>query len=84
MTNSIPPVPEKPGQANASPTPRNWPVWLIYLASMLGGIYLLNPGLGVFELLPDNLPLVGNLDEAGAMMLVWWGIQEYLKRRKSP
>ena len=26
--------------------------------------YLLNPGAGVFELLPDHLPLVGNLDEA--------------------
>jgi hypothetical protein len=27
-------------------------------------VYLVNPGLGVLELLPDNLPLVGNLDEA--------------------
>ena len=29
-------------------------------------IYLINPTLGVIELLPDNLPIIGNLDEAGA------------------
>lgn len=29
-------------------------------------IYIINPGAGVLELIPDNLPLVGNLDEAGA------------------
>lgn len=27
-------------------------------------VYILNPTAGVFELLPDNLPVVGNLDEA--------------------
>ncbi|MEX0777654.1 MAG: hypothetical protein WD042_18260 [Phycisphaeraceae bacterium] len=32
--------------------------------------YLLNPGWGIFELLPDNLPIIGNLDEAGAALLV--------------
>ncbi|MDH7487106.1 MAG: zinc ribbon domain-containing protein [Anaerolineae bacterium] len=26
-------------------------------------VYLINPGAGVLELLPDNLPVVGNLDE---------------------
>lgn len=29
-------------------------------------LYLLNPGMGIFELIPDSLPLVGNLDEAAA------------------
>ena len=29
-------------------------------------VYLANPTAGIFELLPDNLPVVGNLDEAGA------------------
>lgn len=29
-------------------------------------IYLINPTLGVIELLPDNLPIIGNLDEATA------------------
>lgn len=44
------------------------------LASVLGIavslLYLLNPGAGVFELLPDALPVVGNLDEAGATALL--------------
>jgi len=86
MSSYPPSEPPPPGGPGTSPTPssRGWPSWLIYLASTLGGVYLLNPGLGIFELLPDQLPLVGNLDEAGAMMLVWWGIQEYLKRRKKP
>jgi len=30
-------------------------------------IYLINPTAGVLELLPDNLPQVGNLDEVAAM-----------------
>ena len=30
-------------------------------------VYLLNPGAGIFELLPDNLPFIGNLDEVAAM-----------------
>lgn len=30
-------------------------------------IYLINPTAGVIELIPDNLPIVGNLDEAGAV-----------------
>ncbi len=39
----------------------------------LGGIalvYLINPTLGVFEILPDNLPLIGNLDEGAAVILL--------------
>ena len=26
-------------------------------------VYLINPGAGVLELIPDNLPVIGNLDE---------------------
>ena len=36
----------------------------------LGFCYLINPTAGVFELLPDNLPFLGNLDEAVAAGLV--------------
>ncbi len=32
--------------------------------------YILNPGAGFFEILPDNLPFIGNLDEAGATVLL--------------
>lgn len=44
-------------------------------ALALGVVYLANPTAGVLELLPDALPFVGNLDEAGATALVIWGIQ---------
>ncbi len=29
-------------------------------------LYLLNPTMGFVELLPDRLPIIGNIDEAGA------------------
>ena len=40
------------------------------IVGLLAAIYLLNPGAGVFEFIPDNIPLVGNLDEAGAIALL--------------
>lgn len=43
---------------------------LVILAGVLALIYILNPGAGLFELIPDNLPLVGNLDEAAAVALL--------------
>lgn len=36
---------------------------------ILGGLYLLNPLLGI-DLLPDNLPIVGNLDEVLAVFMM--------------
>lgn len=32
--------------------------------TLIAVLYLSNIGAGIFELLPDNLPLAGNLDEA--------------------
>ncbi|MFH1721859.1 MAG: DUF1232 domain-containing protein [Candidatus Altiarchaeota archaeon] len=46
------------------------------LLGIVGIIYLLNPGAGIFEILPDNIPLVGNLDEA-AMVFVLGTVLEY-------
>jgi hypothetical protein len=43
---------------------------LVALAGVLAFLYLMNPTFGVFELLPDNLPLVGNIDEATATMVL--------------
>ena len=43
---------------------------LVFFVGLLATFYLVNPGAGVFELIPDNLPLVGNLDEAGATALL--------------
>ena len=59
-----------------------WPVWLVYLLAVLGFIYLLNPGMGIIEFIPDNLPIIGNLDEGAAVMLVLAGIVEALEGRK--
>jgi|SRR6056297_1564984 len=48
----------------------------IFTSLIVGGvgvfsaIYLLNPSAGFVELIPDNLPVVGNLDEAAAAALV--------------
>lgn len=28
-------------------------------------LYIINPTAGIFEILPDNLPMIGNIDEAG-------------------
>jgi uncharacterized membrane protein YkvA (DUF1232 family) len=58
------------------------PTWLIYPLSAVGIVYLLNPTSGIIELIPDNLPLVGNLDEAAAALLVWQGISQIISTRK--
>lgn len=42
----------------------------VILLGILAVIYIINPGAGVFELIPDNLPLIGNLDEAAAVTLL--------------
>lgn len=43
---------------------------VIIAVAALAGIYLINPTFGVFELIPDNIPLVGNMDEAGATLIL--------------
>jgi uncharacterized membrane protein YkvA (DUF1232 family) len=44
---------------------------LLYLLGMaIAVLYLLNPGAGVFELVPDQLPIVGHIDEAAMMALL--------------
>lgn len=44
-------------------------------------LYLLNPTFGLLEILPDNLPLVGNLDEGAAGALLLWAIRELRRKR---
>jgi len=43
---------------------------LVALAGLLSLLYLANPGAGIFELIPDNFPVVGNLDEAAACAII--------------
>lgn len=40
------------------------------VVGIVSAIYLINPTFGFFELIPDNLPVVGNLDEATATALL--------------
>ena len=55
-------------------------LWVILLA-LLSIIYLLNPTAGVFELLPDNIPFIGNVDEGLAAYILYRCI-EYLRGRQ--
>lgn len=43
---------------------------MVIVLGIIATLYLLNPTAGVFELIPDNLPIIGNLDEAGAVVLL--------------
>lgn len=48
------------------------PKWLTSaVIAVLCALYLIYPSMGVFELIPDNLPFVGNLDEAAATTGLW-------------
>ena len=42
----------------------------VLLLGAISALYLLNVGAGFVEFVPDNLPLVGNIDEATATFLL--------------
>ena len=52
------------------------------LSGVIGVLYLLNIGAGIIELIPDNIPYLGNLDEAGAVALVLYCIRYFRNRKK--
>jgi hypothetical protein len=75
---------DQQGHSMATPlSDRGYSAWTVYLLAITGFIYLLNPGAGVFELIPDNIPFIGNLDEGVAAILVWYGLLEFFHRKKS-
>jgi len=39
-------------------------------AALFAIFYIINPTAGFIELIPDNIPLIGNLDEAGAVFIL--------------
>ncbi len=47
------------------------------LGIIISSAYLLNLGAGIFELLPDNLPIVGNLDEVAAASLLFASLKYF-------
>jgi hypothetical protein len=54
-------------------------VW-VAIAGVLSVIYILNPTTGIYELLPDNIPFIGNLDE-GTAAYVLCSCVEYFRGR---
>ena len=53
-----------------------------WLKLIIGIVYLLNWGFGVFEIIPDNLPFVGNIDEGVAGGLVVLGFKQIFKKKQ--
>lgn len=50
---------------------------LVLGVGAVGVLYLINPTAGFLEFIPDNLPLVGNLDEGAAMVLILGAARYY-------
>lgn len=44
--------------------------FIVLFLMAISVIYIINPGAGVIEIIPDNFPFIGNLDEAGAVTLL--------------
>jgi len=51
---------------------------IVVFLALICVVYILNPTAGVFELLPDNIPFLGNVDE-GLAAYVLYSCVEYLK-----
>lgn len=51
--------------------------FLALLGAILSVIYLINPTAGILEIIPDNLPVIGNLDEA-TIVAILIGCLRYL------
>ena len=49
---------------------------LALVVVLLSGLYILNPTIGIFEFIPDNIPFVGNLDQAAATAILIWGLRQ--------
>ena len=43
---------------------------IVACMGIISALYLCNIGVGVIEFIPDNIPFVGNLDEASAAILL--------------
>jgi len=43
---------------------------IVAILGLLSLIYIINPTAGFIEFIPDNFPIIGNLDEAAATALL--------------
>ncbi len=60
---------------------RGVPRWLVLALGALSFLYILNPTMGIIELIPDNLPIIGNLDEGVAFLLIMYAVRELVERK---
>lgn len=67
-----------------------WPsgALLSIVIAVLCVIYIVNPTAGILEFLPDNIPIIGNLDEATATAGLLYALSElgvipWKKKRKN-
>ncbi len=69
--------------SNSNLLPRQTPVRTrsgIFWAGLciaVSGLYMINPTAGLLELIPDNLPVIGNLDEVAAAALFFSGLRYF-------
>lgn len=69
-------MPEIPASSAPPPPPDQEPKGaflksaVILALGAVSAVYLVNPTAGFLEFIPDNIPFLGNLDEAGAMLLL--------------
>lgn len=63
---------ERPMADDYMPAPRpGWAKTLAWTTLVLGVVYIINPTAGILELVPDNIPFLGNLDEATVLFLMY-------------
>ncbi len=51
--------------------------FLVALAGLASLIYLINPTAGIIEIIPDNMPIIGNLDEGTAAAVLLAALRYY-------
>jgi uncharacterized membrane protein YkvA (DUF1232 family) len=50
---------------------------LAALTGLIAVVYLINPTAGILEFIPDNAPIIGNLDEAAATALLLSALRHF-------
>jgi len=57
---------------------------IVALVGLLSFLYLCNPGLGLFEFIPDGIPIIGNIDELSATYLLYSSLSYFGFDIRSP
>lgn len=53
-----------------------------YILLGISLFYILNPSAGLWELIPDNLPIIGNLDEVAAVLIIIDSLKNIRKKKE--